>query len=170
MYHTYNTTYPFSRKCAHLPTQITQFSPQHEILFKFQAHSQRAAHHHSNYSFVSFQNKWIIVQNIDMNRAIFRFNLIIILAVGIVMVPTLTDASCFEAWSRCTGWSSGGTRNVWKTCAGRCQLDVRQVRAFQPMVVLISNVNVRGEMFHEAQTLWTGSPASSDCRIIMVKN
>lgn len=54
-----------------------------------------------------------------MNRAIF----LIILAVGIIMVPTLTEsASCYEAWSRCTGWSSGGTGILWKTCAGRCQL------------------------------------------------
>ncbi|OXA39043.1 Hydramacin-1 [Folsomia candida] len=36
--------------------------------------------------------------------------------------PTVSGQDCFEAWSRCTGWSSGGTGILWKSCAGRCRL------------------------------------------------
>ncbi|OXA36816.1 Hydramacin-1 [Folsomia candida] len=55
-----------------------------------------------------------------MNRTTFRVTLII-LAFGVIF-PNLTEsASCYEAWSRCTGWSSGATGILWKTCAGRCQ-------------------------------------------------
>nr|AGM14601.1 hydramacin [Ruditapes philippinarum] len=28
---------------------------------------------------------------------------------------------CFETWSRCSGWSSGGTGWLWKSCQDRCE-------------------------------------------------
>lgn len=47
------------------------------------------------------------------------------LFLGVVLLATAPAAQaddCYEAWSRCTGWSSGATGYLWKTCAGRCQL------------------------------------------------
>lgn len=53
-------------------------------------------------------------------RSILVFSIII----SIIFLTDLPsgDADCYEAWSRCTGWSSGGTGILWKTCAGRCRL------------------------------------------------
>jgi Macin len=46
----------------------------------------------------------------------------LVLVAACLAAHAVEAEKCFEAWSRCTGWSSAGTGVLWKTCAGRCQL------------------------------------------------
>nr|APY18889.1 macin [Ruditapes philippinarum] len=53
--------------------------------------------------------------------------LIIISIVAVLMMCSVIPrgeafiVTCYETWSRCTGWSSGGTGWLWKSCPDRCE-------------------------------------------------
>ncbi|TRY63109.1 hypothetical protein TCAL_03912 [Tigriopus californicus] len=58
-----------------------------------------------------------------MKWGIAVISLAFVCLVGLNLV-TETEAGwgdCWDTWSRCSRWSSGGTGILWQSCAKRCQ-------------------------------------------------
>ncbi len=45
----------------------------------------------------------------------------LLIAIAVLVLVSHVSASCYEDWSRCSGWSSALTGIAWKSCADKCE-------------------------------------------------